>query len=403
MKKSLRTLVNRIHMPSRYLKGMWWLLFLSISHINLSHASIQITDIAGRNITLDAPAQRIILGEGRFLAVLGVLGVNRPLDRVVGMMNDFKQFDPAGYQAYQTAFPEIDQIPTFGQTSETSVSVEKILQLKPEVAIFGLDGHGPGAKSKDILEILSAVGVKVVFIDFRQNPIQHTARSVEIVGQVLGYSDAALAFSQDYQQRLNHIRTTLADVPQSAYPKVLLDVWASTKQPCCFTIAEGLFADMALFAGGISIAKGQLPGPVGKISAEAALISGFDIYIGTYSGALTSNQTTHNQPTHYNSLILGAQVPYDNAQQSLKTVLNGRHFSHLSPVTSGRSYALWHHFYNSPLNLYAIESMAKWFHPDRFQSLNPENTLTELLKGFAPVDLKGTYSATLPPQPNPQR
>ncbi|MFC3149427.1 hypothetical protein ACFOEK_00115 [Litoribrevibacter euphylliae] len=368
----------------------------------LAQASIEITDIANRKVTLEQPAQRIILGEGRFLAALGVLGVKQPLDRVAGMMNDFKQFDPAGYQVYQQAFPEIDQIPTFGQTSETSVSIEKILELKPEVAVFGLDGHGPGAKSKQVIDVLTSVGIKIVFIDFRKKPIEHTARSIEILGQVLGYDQAAKAFSSAYQTKLGHIRDTLSDVPESAYPKVLLDIWASTKEPCCFTIAEGLFAEMARFAGGISIAEGQLPGPVGKISAEYALISNFDVYIGTSSGvqlSATTSTSTHSSTRtgeSYLSLIMGAQVPNDIAQASLKQVLSHRNFDRLAPIQNGRSYALWHHFYNSPLNLYAIESMAKWFHPELFKDLVPQKTLDALLTGFSPVDLRGTYSSQLP-------
>lgn len=379
-------------MPRRSLK--LWLACVTLLVAGFAHASIEITDIANRKITLEQPAQRIILGEGRFLAALGVLGVKQPLTRVAGMMNDFKQFDPAGYQAYQQAFPEIDQIPTFGQTSETSVSIEKILELHPEVAVFGLDGHGPGAKSKKVIDVLTAVGIKIVFIDFRKNPIEHTARSIEILGQVLGYEPNANTFSRFYQTKLAHIRETLSGVPESAYPKVLLDVWASTKEPCCFTMAEGLFAEMAKFAGGISVAEGQLPGPVGKISAEYALISNFDVYIGTSSG--TQISSSGNTASSYTSLIMGAQVPNDIAQASLKQVLAHRHFDRLAPIQNGRSYALWHHFYNSPLNLYAIESMAKWFHPALFKDLDPNQTLNTLLTGFSPVDLSGTYSAQLP-------
>jgi len=50
----------------------------------LLQAEIRVTDLRGREIVLEQPAERIILGEGRFLAALGVLDDN-PLDRVAGM------------------------------------------------------------------------------------------------------------------------------------------------------------------------------------------------------------------------------------------------------------------------------------------------------------------------------
>jgi len=368
--------------------AFFYLLIIS----GLSHAQITFTDIAGRTITLEKPAQKIILGEGRFLAVLGVLGVEQPISKVAGMMNDFKTYDFAGYARYQEVFPEIDKVSTFGQTDEASVSIEKMIELQPEVAIFGLSGHGPGAKSKKIIDVLTAVGIKVVFIDFRQKPIENTVKSVEIVGKVLGYEGQAALFAMYYRDKLEFIKKHVALIPKEQKPRVFFDLWASNKKACCFTIAESMFAEMAEFSGGVSIAKGQLPGPVGMINNEYVLVSDFDVYIGTSSGAMNSSQEV------YNHLVLGAQVSNSVAQEALQQVLQHRNFSQLRAVKSGNSFAIWHHFYNSPLNIYAIESMAKWFHPEIFKDLNPDYTLSELLGGFSPVDLSGVYSVQYSPR-----
>lgn len=40
---------------------------------------ITVTDIAGRQVTLDAPAERVILGEGRQIYLLGLLEPEAPL------------------------------------------------------------------------------------------------------------------------------------------------------------------------------------------------------------------------------------------------------------------------------------------------------------------------------------
>ncbi|GAA3930766.1 iron-siderophore ABC transporter substrate-binding protein YiuA [Litoribacillus peritrichatus] len=365
-------------------------LLLATASLSTVHAEIHFTDIAGRAITLQQPAKKIILGEGRFLAILGVLGVEQPLDKIAGMMNEFRLYDPAGFQQFKTAYPEIEDIPTFGQTNESSVSVEKIILLKPEVAIFGLNGHGPGARSKHIIDQLTAVGIKIVFIDFREDPINNTAKSVEIVGKVLGFEASAQRYAERYRSSIATIQQRVATLSTKDYPKVLFDLRASAKQTCCMSVAKGMFADMARIAGGTSIADGLLTGSVGQLSTEHVLSTHFDFYVATSSGS-----ETQNTEGHYESPVLGAAVSQNRARQSLTDLIKLRQFTELDAMQAGNAYGLWHHFYNSPLNLYAIEKLATWLHPALFADLNPEHTLNELLHGFGPIQLEGTYAINL--------
>ncbi len=350
-------------------------------------AEIRITDIAGRTVVLEAPADRIILGEGRFLAVLGVLGVEQPLSRVVGMMNEFRRFDPAGFSRYQEAFPEIDQVATFGQTSEQTVSIEQAILARPEVAIFGLQGHGPGVRSSYVVERLEAAGVKVVFIDFRQKPLEHTARSVEIVAQVLGLEHRGRAFAERYQQELDRVVGRLRSTPPDHCPSVLLEVRVDLEEPCCFTIGEGMFADMIDAAGGCNVASGLLPGPTGQLNMEHVIATAPEVYIGTATGQAVPGQA-------YRHIVLGAGSDRKTARDSLQAILTRDGFAGLPAVKNGRAHGLWHHFYNSPLNIYALQKIAQWLHPKLYEDLQPERLLQELLNGFKPVDLSGVYAIT---------
>ncbi|MCB1960580.1 MAG: ABC transporter substrate-binding protein [Rhodocyclaceae bacterium] len=350
-----------------------------------AHAEVRITDIAGRNVVLDAPAQKVILGEGRFLAVLGVLGVDAPLSRVAAMMNEFRRFDPGGFERYREAFPDIDAVTTFGQTSEETVSVEQAILARPEVAIFGLQGHGPGARSHHIIERLEAAGIKVVFIDFRQKPLENTAPSVEIVARVLGLEARGAAFAERYRKELARVTERLRDAPPAHCPSVLIEARVDTAQPCCITIAKGMFADLIEAAGGCNVATGVLPGPVGELSLEHVIATAPEVYIGTAIG--------HPGETGgHTRIVLGAGVDAQTARHSLDAVLQRDGFADLPAVRNRRAHALWHHFYNSPLNIYALQKIAQWLHPQRFDDLQPERLLDDLLAGFDPVNLNGVYA-----------
>lgn len=355
-----------------------------------SDKAITITDIAGRTVTLSRPAQKVVLGEGRFMAVLGVLGISNPVSRVAGMMNEFRVYDPNTFSIYARTFPGIEKIPTFGHTSEDSVSVEQLILLNPEAAIFGLDGHGPGARSHHITEKLRAAGIPVIFIDFRQAPIKNTAKSVEIVGQVLGQEEAGRTFADYYQHRLQAIAKGVANIAEGSRPRVLFDLRVDSAQPCCFTVAKGLFATMAGYAGAKNVAATVLDSRVGQLSREYVLTADIDVYIGTAFGDPAAADDA------FQRIVAGPGTTPQQARASLRQTLDARGLTSLAAVKEGRAYALWHHFYNSPLNLYAIEKMATWFHPDIFAELNPEATLKRLLAGFAPLKLEGEYATALP-------
>lgn len=53
--------------------------------------------------------------------------------------------------------------------------------------------------------------------------------------------------------------------------------------------------------------------------------------------------------------------------------------------------AIWHHFYNTPMNVIAVQALAQWFHPEVFAELNPDATLAEFYRRFQPIELDGIY------------
>jgi iron complex transport system substrate-binding protein len=342
-------------------------------------------DILGRTVTLDAPARRIILGEGRFLAAIGILDRKDPLARIAGMLNEFKRYDPAGYAHYRAAFPGIDDIPVFGQTSAASVSVERAIALRPEVAIFGIEGHGPGARSRKIIDTLEAAGIKTVFIDFRRAPLENTARSVEILGRVLGREKAAAAFVRFYRDNLDIVERRVAAL-DGKRPRVLLEARVGLGEECCLTMVEGMMGRFIDVAGGDNIGRGVVPGPVGTLNLEYVLAHPPDIYVGTAVGAPASVGAVPAR------IILGPGATPAMARTSLARALARPGLETLPAARDGRAYGIWHHFYNSPLNVYAVQVLAKWFHPDAFDDLDPEATLREMFERFQPVPLDGVYA-----------
>jgi iron complex transport system substrate-binding protein len=374
-------------MAARQVLGPLLLALCLILPATPSPAAVDLVDITGRRIQLEAPARRLLLGEGRFVAALGVLDQRDPLSRVAGMLGEFERFDPLGYDRYREAFPRIDDIPTFGQTSADSASLEKAIATRPDAAVFGAQSHGPNAQSATIIAALEAAGIPVVFIDFRADPLANTAPSIRILGQLLGLETQADAFADFHEAEMKRVTDRLASETVER-PTVMLEAHVGLREECCFSIARGMFADLIDAAGGRNMAAKYLPGPVGMVSLETVLAEQPDIYLGTAIGTPATALRGR--------IALGAGVTTEVAAPSLSTAMDRPGIRDLEAVKAGRVYAIWHHFYNSPLNVYAVQRFAKWFHPDLFADLDPEATLARMLALFHPVDLTGTYASARP-------
>lgn len=381
---------------------------------NVTNASIKVIDLAGRSITLTKPAQRIILGESRYLFALSIFDTHNPIERVVGMLADLKMVDYGSYEQLHQKFPLIDDIPLVGHTSADSFSIEKTLTLNAELAIFGVEGHGPSAKHSTLIKQLQQAGVTVVFVDFRRNPMVNTVKSIALLGQLLGKVSRANEFIAFYQQQMQRVIHPLSELMENqvqvksgsmlrskiklepkSKPNVFLHSRVGLQGLCCETMVKGMMADFVERAGGVNVASSMLPGSAGVLNFEYLLSFQPDIYIATAIGS-TQPYSDESQRPHY--IALGAGVNETFAQQSFRHALDTMGMNHLTAVQQHKAYAIWHHFYNTPLNVVAVQVFAKWLYPEQFTSLEPRQTLESLFEQFQSVPLNGVYWTSLSPQ-----
>ncbi|RWE92157.1 MAG: ABC transporter substrate-binding protein, partial [Mesorhizobium sp.] len=63
-------------------------------------------------------------------------------------------------------------------------------------------------------------------------------------------------------------------------------------------------------------------------------------------------------------------------------------------------HGIWHQFYNSPYEFVAVQQLAKWFHPNLFDDLDPDATFAEYHRRFLPIKYQRGYSVSLSDNPS---
>lgn len=346
-------------------------------------APVIVTDIAGRTVTLKAPAKRIVLAEGRQLVALALLDRN-PVALLAGWSADLRRRDPATYGLVRSIFPKVDDVPLVGEGSEESFSVEKALSVAPDLVI--LSGRLGASRPQQMLDQFEAAGVPVIFVDFFAHPFRNTLPSLRILGRAIGREAEADAYAGFYEARMARIAERLS-APGLKRPKVLLEAHAGGSGPCCNVPARGSIGDFIAFAGGHNIAADVIPGTHGHLALEYVLREDPAIYVATGGPHLKGT----------GGLVLGPGFTIAEARASLEQVVRRPGVAELSAVRSGHVHGLFHNLVNLPLNVLVAEALAKWIHPDLFADIDPQATLAEINARFLAVPFTGTYWVTLEP------
>lgn len=348
---------------------------------------IEVIDLAGRAVSVELPVDRFVISEGRYIPLLALLRPEGPVSGLVGMMSPLGHTQPELEAQLFQRFPEARDIALFGRGSADSVSVEKIIDLRPQLAIFGLGDHGPGARNAELLHQMQAAGISIVFIDFRQDPMRNTLPSIELLGRIFGAERRAAAYAAFHAARRATIESRVTEL--TARPSVFVQAHPGRFE-CCWGMADGMLGPFVGLAGGRNIADAVAPGPTAQHTAEFLLTENPDVWIGTASG------TRGEFRQGASPVALGPGLGAAEAADSLKRYLSAPEFQALDAVRSGRAHAIWHNFYNSPFNIVALEAFARWIHPELFADIDPQQTLAAIHRDFLPFDLEGTYFATVP-------
>lgn len=347
---------------------------------------VTITDIAGREVTLDAPVDRMILGEGRQAYLLAVLEPENPFARVVGWREDFSEADPDNFARYAESFPELLELPTFGGFKEGTFDVEQAAALEPDVVLMNVEAK-PATEEAGYDDKLAELSIPIVYVDFREDPIAHTIPSMRIMGRLTGREEAAEAFIAFAEAQMARVTDVIAEA-DPARPTVFVDRAGGYSEDCCMSFGDGNFGEYVELAGGANIAKGIIPTTFGTLNPEQIIASDPDHVVVT-----GGNWDAYVPGGAWVGVGPGADMAA--ARAKLEALARRTAMTGIAAVETGDVHAIWHQFYNSPYHFVAVQRLAKWLHPELFADLDPEATMRELHERFLPVDHEPGYWTSL--------
>ncbi|WP_288757874.1 ABC transporter substrate-binding protein [uncultured Brevundimonas sp.] len=338
-----------------------------------------LTDLRDRAVRALPPGGKLSIDDGRYLIALSLIHPD-PVSLLAAWSGDVNRISPDMYRAFVDKFPTLPDVPKIAQSGQ-AFNAEAVLAAGPATAVVSL-GSGPTDAQAAQLE---AAGVSVAFIDFFSHPFQNQSRSLALLGDLIGRRAQADAFNGFKAARLDAIAAKVAAIPQDRRPTVFLEPHAMISPDCCASPGKGNIGDYIAFVGGRNIGADVLDQPTGKLNLEYVIQRDPDVYIATGGPHLAKA----------GGFVVGPDFTAEQSQAGLRRVAGRAGISTLKAVRQGRAHGLSHQLINSPIDVVAVEVLAKWIHPDLFADLDPRATLDEINRRFLAVPYRGDYWADL--------
>lgn len=340
-----------------------------------------ITDVMGREVSLNLPADRVFLGfyYPDYLAV----GGKESFDKVVGFSREvWEGWTPAQWDMYRAAMPQLETLPDVGEIEAGTFSVEKLLELNPEVAVLAEWQYlalGPDA------DRIEDAGIKLVIVDYNAETLERHRASTEIFGEITGQPERAAELIDLYEGSVKSVQDRIAAAGREK-PSFYVEFGNKGPAEYSVTFNKNMWGALSDLAGADNIAKPYIEW-WGTMNPEQVLASKPEVII------LTGRETELKK--NKEALVMGVGIERAEAARRLDGFTKRPGWSELPAVQNGRVFGLYHGASRTLADYTMVQFMAKALYPDLFEDLDPEAEYIAYHKKYLPIVPEGTFTLTM--------
>ncbi len=340
--------------------------------------SVTVTDVLDREVTFNAPAQRVVVGfyPEDYLAI----GTEAAYDHVVGFSKYIWQARSDNWEMYLKHRPSLDNIPAIGRVDTDAFSLEKLISLKPDLVMLA-DWQFKALGTE--IERLEKLGIPVLVVDFNAQTLERHVKSTEVIGVITGQEERAAKIAKEYEQNLAMIteRIKASNLPA---PKIYTEYGASGISEIGYTFGKNMWGAIATMAGGDNISAPYIEW-WGKLNPEQIIAANPDIIV----------ITGYEKGTGSDSMIMGQLVDEEDAKSRLEGFKNRAGWNTLNAVKNNQMFGAYHGACRTILDSAMIQFYAKAMYPELFADLAPEQAYLDFYRKYMPVIPEGTFVVSL--------
>ncbi|WP_432355559.1 ABC transporter substrate-binding protein (plasmid) [Agrobacterium sp. rho-13.3] len=334
-----------------------------------------ITDVIGREVKVDLPAKRVIVGF--YFEDYMAVGGEKAYDSVVGISREaWEGWVPANWKRHTAHRPSLNDITDVGEVEAQSFSVEKVLSLNPDLVVLADWQYKALGIDADRLE---EEGIPVVVVDYNAQTVERHVASTLVLGALTGQEARAKEIADFYAGSIKDVSDRVA---ASGKPKPKVYVEFGNKGPAeySFTYGKNMWGAMSTTAGGDNIAAPFVEW-WGPINPEQVLASKPDAIF------ISGRENNKNET----ALPMGQGVKAAEAREKLKAFETRQGWRELPAIKDGKLFGVYQGASRTLSDFAMVQFMAKQLYPEQFKDVDPVANYLGYYKKYLPVMPEGTF------------
>ena len=307
---------------------------------------LTIVDSKGKKVTVRKPIERVVAR----IVIAEAIKIVRVEDKMVGVTDEVKN--------REVIFPELSKLPLIGTPFKPDY--EKIIELEPDIVIWA----GPlGSELEDMLE---PIGITVIRLSFGRTQV--IIEDIKKFGYMFDKNEEANEFISWYNGYMSTIEQRTDKLSEEDKPKVYFASYLDDYK----TMTRGYPPDPA-----ISIAGGR------NIAADIGYPDKFNINVEP------EWVVRQNPDIIVKGSIKGSYEVDDPTElrEAREAILNRPELAYVCAIKNRNVYVLsYTDLVVRPRCIVSTAYMAKWFHPELFEDLDPKAIHQEYLDRFMRID-----------------
>lgn len=357
------------------IKRVLGLCALTVAAITAHAAPKTLQDVLGRQVELELPAKRVLLGF--YFEDYMAVGGEKAFDKVVGISREaWEGWRAANWQLHTAHRPALKDIPDVGEVEAQTFSVEKVLALKPDVAVLA-DWQYKGLGSD--IKRLEAARIPVVVVDYNAQTLERHLASTALLGEISGEAARAQAINNEYKGAIEQIQSRLK-LSKAPAPRVYVEFGNKGPAEYSFTYGRNMWGAMLASAGGDNIAAPYVEW-WGPMNPEQVLASRPEVVF------IAGTESAKNPL----AMQMGQGISPAVARQRLAGFAKRNAWAEMPAIKSKRLYGVYQGASRTVSDYTMVQFMAKALYPELFKDLRPEANYLSFYKRYLPVTPAGSF------------
>lgn len=334
-----------------------------------------ITDVRGRTVELTLPVEKAYYPY-YYENLLTICGENIFEKISCTSIYDTENYSKTMYDIMMEKTPGFDKMQDVGSTLKGDFDIEKLISLKPDVAI--LANYQFDSIGEDGLKAIEEAGIPIIFIDYTLLTEEAHNESTRILGEIFGVEERAQELIKNYSEKRAKIDAIVEKIPESDRKTAFFEMRynaSSYKEYGKAYGKNGMMAYMGTTAGAKNIYE-DIYERSGDVDPEYLFQQNpYAIFLdgGNYLDANTFNIRT------------GYTVTEEQSQKTLHDLVEARDgWANLDAVQNKRIYAVDNDIMRTMRDYVLIEYIGQALYPEEFKEFDPIKENREFIEKYVP-------------------